>query len=332
MKLRQHFMAATMSAALALSVAAPAFALQNLEIKSTMRTPTINIVLPTNVGVVLNPYGMTVEDTDLAIEAQTGQIISPTMYVQNLTEAPVRVESMASATAAGGATVVDAAPEDSTTEKQIYIGVGYQFTDDTSTAVEYDANDVVADTAATDGTVGSDVLVSEAAFLPGLESTDEQTENEYGVNVFQSAYNGNEAGTYLAFKMAGKMTKTPATPWNESDSLSVALVFNFVPVNMPETVTVALADPTAVAANADITVTAPTPSGATEIPDDVTLSDHKWTVEDTTNFPLKTGTNNTSATLQLTPPNASKTSTVTWKAKGSDGKIYTATCTVKTNA
>jgi len=285
MKLHQHFLAATMSAALTLSVAAPAFAAQqSLDIASTMQVPTLTIVMPTKTGVVLNPYGMTVTNKDLQIEEESGQIISPTMYVQSKTETPVRVEIQATPTAAKGIELVAAAPASNVTDKQIQLGVGYQFVDTADATVTY-ASPAASDAAAAAGTVGSTV-VTESKFLKGLESSDEgQSSNTYGVNVFKSAYDGNEAGTYLALKMAGAMTGNPSSPWTAEDTLSVALAFTFTPVNM--TANTPAASPSVTITSTKVAGDAGSANGATNIdvtaaannlPSGVTVTNWAWTL------------------------------------------------------
>lgn len=222
------------ASAMMLSMAASAFAAdtatdKTLAIKGTTNLPTINVVMPTAPAIILNPYKLKVViDKTTTID---GQIDSPTMFVQNLSNVPLKVELDAYATAGGGVeatlgTASVAAVED---KKQAYVVLMTKVQDDATTAIT--APDPLETTTPTDGSVGVAILkAKDDTSKNAVDKLDPDSAAAEGINKLAASTDGKKAAAkgVLALRFGGDVSTEGAT-WDAKDKIDATLTFKFVP-------------------------------------------------------------------------------------------------------
>lgn len=230
-----------LSAALALvmsaSLTAPAFASSGkVDVAGAINLPTINVVLPTAASLTLNPYGLNVKLSKTDTEGVTDKVISPTMYVKNLSNIGLQVKATVAGTVGKGSTAqfLTAAPTASTTDKGAYVYVLFNIQDNATEALEAPAS------APTPGTTHGTALVNvvetdgDPAEVKGYEldataSTTPATINQLA----PTATKDPAAGGVLAFRFFGDAVASPKDedgtliPWTDKDVLNASIAFTF---------------------------------------------------------------------------------------------------------
>lgn len=230
MKLKK-LASATLAGALAFSLSAPAFAAgvtppaantatsleQNTSFSTTVQVPTINITVPNTGAVVINPYGMTVQND--AGDDVTDQIVSATQYIANSSDVALSVSATVTGTLPTGKKDVKFATASTkggtkaltTNDIFMYFEIGPATANDGSGDPTWPAS-YVARPEATQ--VVKQVLV-------GAKATKV-------ANVLTLAA-GNEDVTYAAFRLTGDVVSAPTRAWVADDAVSVAVAFTFTP-------------------------------------------------------------------------------------------------------
>lgn len=230
MKLKK-LASAALAGALALSLSAPAFAAgvtppaantatsleQNTSFSTTVQVPTINITVPSTGAVVINPYGMTVQND--AGDDVTNQIVSATQYIVNSSDVALNVDvtvtgtlpankkdvKFATASTKGGTKVL------TTNDIFMYFEIGSATANDGSGDPTWPTA-YVAKPEATQAV--KQVLVAAKATT--------------AKNVLTLAA-GNVDTTYAAFHLTGDVVSAPTRAWVADDAVSVAVAFTFTP-------------------------------------------------------------------------------------------------------
>ncbi len=206
---------AILAAAMALSLAVPAFAAADplapsLDVKGTTKVPTINLKMPTEPTIVVNPYELKV--TVGKLKDQTDAIVSPVMSVENLSDINLQM-SIKVTGKVGGKTklVADNTGFATTTTPDVLLNLKGEIGDTAGTAPTGTAFVVSTTETAMTGFTGA----AAAAVADTLAaSTDGKKAAEHGV---------------FNFQFSGEAATTKCT-WTAKDTVSATLAFTFVPV------------------------------------------------------------------------------------------------------
>lgn len=163
---------------------------------SETRVPAVRLVVPESVGFIVNPYRLEVNAEHLGGgAAETGQIICPTQYLENRSEAPISVAISVTGTCADTVSFVSAPPA-SGGGKAAFLQLTAQAVADGQTAISAGAEKTT-------------LSLEEAAPSPVVLS------KEGGPN------------SWLAFAFTGSVQDDPDEPWTEEDTFGAVLVFQF---------------------------------------------------------------------------------------------------------
>lgn len=225
---------------MALALAAPAFASSGkVDVTGAINLPTINVVLPTAASLTLNPYGLNVKLDKTDTEGVTDTVISPTMFVKNLSNIGLQVKATVAGTVGKGSTAkfLTAAPTASDTDKGAWVYVMFKIQDDATTAIDKPAAASTPTPGTTHGTALVDVVADgdDPAEVKGYEldaiaSTTAATINQLAPTA--DTKNPAEGGV-LAFRFFGDAVASPKddagnlVPWTDKDTLSASIAFTF---------------------------------------------------------------------------------------------------------
>lgn len=222
---------------MALALAVPAFASSGkVDVAGAINLPTINVVLPTAASLTLNPYGLNVKLDRNDTEGVEDTVISPTMYVKNLSNIGLQVKATVAGTVGKGSTAefLTAAPTTGSTEKGAYVYVLFNIQDDAATALD------APSTAPTPGTTHGTALVNvvadgdDPAEVKGYELNATASTTTATINqLAPTATKEPAAGGVLAFRFFGDAVPSPKdddgnlVPWTDKDTLSASIAFTF---------------------------------------------------------------------------------------------------------
>lgn len=215
----------TMAAALALvfsAVTAPAGAADN-EPRRNMTTvfnagyeqPEVKVIVPTTGAVFINPYE---EAVTIGTEEETGQILSVSSSIANLSRMPLQVDVSVYAQIAEGSTMglASASTKDVvTTAKRAFM---YFEMKNVTAALGEDPDSVQWDgtyDAETDLFVKSGVKKTKKNMVTLAAATRDGQVSDNGA---------------AAFHLDGDAVKNPKVPWDEKDGVQVTVTFSFKPM------------------------------------------------------------------------------------------------------
>ena len=168
-------------------------------------TPTINVTVPGELAVAINPYqikyaGSTVADST---DAQD-QIISVAQEITSSSNVAMSVDITATATVSEGVKLATADIKDTDTTKSAFIYMklkaGDKTTNEEALKAAYNKSEDIAFAAKATTKKG-------AVVLPAKDGDDGK----------------------ISFKINGNASKTPSTPWSDSDTVKLSVVFAFNP-------------------------------------------------------------------------------------------------------
>lgn len=188
--------------------------LETLEIPvtSTVKVPTLKIMVPNSIGLVVNPYRLEANvGTEQDPIVMNGQVISKTYFIKNYSDLGVKVTP----TLTGGAaftvlpsgTPATSPNADGYLEKQGVINFEYM-----------QANDGNEPTWA--ATPTKLVLNPEEEAKPSPSAIPV-------LNIGKDTAGAVNFDNSLAFRFTGQLTGTPTDPWTTEDTVEAALVFEF---------------------------------------------------------------------------------------------------------
>jgi len=214
---------------------------QTLNIASTIQVPTVEVVMPTDTSVILNPYGMSV--TVGEADPTTDSVISPVWNIQSKTASPLQMKLTAAATGSNDDVAVVESKADANEGKSVYMVMAYQFGDEAAEELAVTSTiNSSSDSVAPVITSGSEAPGQFAIPADATPVTNMDPEGEdapvLGVNTFASAVvDGDEStdGTFFSFRMLGKVNGNASgeSAWTTDDSVNVALAFTFQPAKIP---------------------------------------------------------------------------------------------------
>lgn len=347
----KRFGAAALSGAMALSMAAPAFAAGNQTvITSAFEAITLNVTVPATGTAKINPYGLPVdlktgEDVDATIKGEQITIGTP-LYIINkgTTALAVSAEVTGEATAGGGvvliedATKVDVAETTEDGSGNVLKNVAAKFEAFPAPEVAGAADDITG--ASADINVAFAGLKSENAALtaPVLEPADENAggTTTTGTLVLRegNAEGDAQVGSAAYIRLSGSVAKKPTEAWATADKFTATIAFTFEPAEYVGSVQLAGNDTVAASATAKLTMSG-LPDGVKVKYDTIKVTSSKETyvkAVNSTKAPTAPATDVEASAVTVTVSGVKTSSTksvITVEFVGSDDITYRGTMEVK---
>lgn len=212
---RKRLFCAILTAALFLSIQPAVIATGNMRstiIRATCKLPTIQVTVPTNASVYINPLRLPVSIGDGDADEQ---IISTPAAIANKSEVPLSVDvAVLGAVKTGSGMTLAAAPTGGTgTEKSAFVyfeikQADSEFLEDVQWDPFYDA-------------------ANHMVILDGVPVTRQKI-----MTLPAKTLDGEVAkGGYAQFRLTGDAVLDPTTPWNNRDGINVVVAFTFTPLS-----------------------------------------------------------------------------------------------------
>lgn len=200
----------------AVTLAAPTFAADpvysgEVTIETLTATPTINVVIPTETGVVINPYKLEVTQTvGTASLDGDDSVISAELEIANNSDLGIKLYVTPTAEAKGEAAIVKVPIDAESTKKQIFLFLE-----------------------AADATGGQTKVFDEA----NLAADANTGLTEAGDQAFQFLFNGKKTcmgvvadGASKFVQIFGDANGNTTTPWAAEDGVNMSMVYDYIPV------------------------------------------------------------------------------------------------------
>lgn len=334
---KKRFGSTVMAGALALSLAAPAFAANNTSTTITGAYTDIPIAVsvPTTGTAQINPYGLPVTITksnDTTVDLVDQQITTRPLSVKN--QGTVSLDMGVSSflvTPTGDISIAAA----KTVEKTIAVNLEVAGLDDTTLAVSSDSenlDNLIIDAFADEDSWTSADTLAAPAFAQGATASTINPAKKDNMAVLGAVTPKSEGFTYgrksiALFRLTGDLAQEPvdgssnADPWKETDGFSAAIVFKFTPHADVDAAVTLDQSSLSLAASANANLKATFAANDTEL----TVTSWAWATSDAT--VANTNTSNTTDTA-LVANTGTGSATITVTATLSDGTTRTATCAV----
>lgn len=320
---KKRIASAALAGALALSMAAPAFA-TNTTITGNYNEIKLSVTVPSTGKAIINPYGLPYtlgESTISGEQITTGAALT----IQNKSAVGLKVGAKITTTPTNGVTIDTSKMTDPSTENTKRLYVAFE-----AFPADSIAGDAAADTAVLNAAFAA--LKSEDAVLTvALDSTQEVTAAKASGKddlVLREANADGELqkGGAAFFRLAGQAAQ--GATWAKEDGFTAAIAFTFTPTAY----TKPAGTLTTAAQSLDTTTTTTTTATlALNLPDKVTAKKVEWVsakptqvevVDATTGLGTASVAIKANITAKATTSSAVK---ITVNITGSDGIIYTAT-------
>lgn len=214
----KKIMSAVMAGAMVLSLGVTAFASAapgtitlesadpfELPVTGTTEVPAIKITVPETVGVIANPYRLTVDATSIGGTAtEAGQIISPVQYIKNYSKVDVDASVKAAGYVTGEVTFASATVAAAEKTKKAYVNLKMGTCNGTAAPTTY-SNTLALTATETPVAVGSTPLTM-------LKSADGTTVDATGA---------------IGFTFEGDLSTAPEVAWTPDDTFGATLFFEF---------------------------------------------------------------------------------------------------------
>lgn len=338
---KKRFGSTVMAGALALSLAAPAFAANNTSTTITGAYTDIPIAVsvPTTGTAQINPYGLPVTITksnDTTVDLVGQQITTKPLSVKNQGTVSLDMGVSSFLVTPAGDISIDTAKD---TGKKIAVNLEVAGLDDTTLAVSSDSenlDNLIIDAFADEDSWANAITLPAPAFAKG--GTAPNPANKNNMAVLGAVTPKSEGFTYgrksiALFRLTGDLAQEPATtgtpaapdPWKETDGFSAAIVFKFTPhADVAASVALDNSSLTAsIAAGNSGSLTATFNPGDT----DLTVTSWAWT-SDTPATAVASGSTANGALTYV----AAGSAIITVTATLSDNSTVTATCNLTVTA
>lgn len=312
----KRFGSIVMAGALALSMAAPAFATYNTTITGSVQPITLRVTVPTTGAAIINPYGLPYTMATTTISGQQIVTTAP-LVIQNKSSVALSVAANVTGTASNGVILeASSATTDYTTAEDKKLQVKFEaFTADTLTALNVADTDVLRPLHA--------ALDSDDAVLTADVTT--TATNATGTLVLREGKDDEvQSGGAAMFRLSGKVAKKAA--WAADDTFGATIAFTFEPGEYTKS-----AGTIALSTTGNVTFGvggSDTPNGTATLtpalPTGVTAKTTVWDSSEPTKVEIVSQTA-TTATLKAKAEGAS---TITVTIEGSDGLTYISTLDV----
>lgn len=334
---KKRVASAALAGALALSMAAPAFASQSV-ITGNYKEIRLAVTVPTTGKAVINPYGLPIALSETHNISGQGISNAAPLTVQNRSAVPLNVNvSITSAPLADSTFTFETSGAIGNTEKgnkglvkfEMFRALGL------TEATLADEDALIGGFAALDS---ADALPANGVQLKGVAGTPDEATNI--LTLREGDAEGNlQAGGAAYFRLTGEAVKAPATPWTAADGFTATIAFTFEPSATEFSLSAGTLAVDASATTSD-PLTGITATGAkllltSALPADLTptAANTTWEISDDANFTITPDADPLKATVKAkgganpTPSNTPVTITVT--IVDANGVPYTATATGK---
>jgi len=207
---------------MAFALTIPAFAQQddpstkNVAVAGKVAAPTINVEVPSDVTLTLNPYQMKYNGEIKALKDKTDQILSVPAVFVNKTDGKLNAELTATATLPTGVTIASSSATAETTKK-VYLTMQFGMVTDKTGA-------------SWDGTTPTAYAFETSNNATKVEYKKDATGTD--PKALEIAATDGKTANYFAFSFGGDMSKDLASgTWAAGDAISVAVVLKLSPVN-----------------------------------------------------------------------------------------------------
>ncbi len=335
---KKRFGSTVMAGALALSLAAPAFAANNTSTTITGAYTDIPIAVsvPTTGTAQINPYGLPVTITksnDTTVDLVGQQITTKPLSVKNQGTVSLDMGVSSFLVTPAGDISIDTAKD---AGKKIAVNLEVAGLDDTTLAVSSDSenlDNLIIDAFADEDSWASAVTLAAPTFAQGATASTITPAHKDNMAVLGAVTPKSEGFTYgrksiALFRLTGDLAQEPTTgtpaapdPWKETDGFSAAIVFKFTPHALVDAAVTLDQSSLSLAASANANLKATFAANDTEL----TVTSWAWATSDAT--VANTNTSNTTDTALVANTGAGS-ATITVTATLSDGSTRTATCAV----
>lgn len=313
----KRFGSIVMAGALALSLAAPAFASGTTTITGKYEDIEIAVMVPTTGEAQINPYGLPVKlDTTNSISGE--QVVTKPLAIANKSSVDLSVSATVTAEAKGSLMLATTAPTASLKTKSAFIYL--QMKHSAMTNADLDA----ADTGVS-GFKANKINAEAAAWSQAYSATKDLVLNgtkestKENMIVLAKADSSGEIQTNGVglFRLAGQVVASPTEAWAEADGFSAAVAFTF----RPDTTAATLDKET-------LTLDGTTTSGTLTVSlTGANIVSVTWDTDDATAASVAAGDPTTTATVTRVGTGAGSAN-ITATIVADNGLTYTATCAV----
>lgn len=310
----KRFASTALAGALALSMAAPAFAsgtsTNTTNITGEYKPITLKVVVPQTGTATINPYGLPVDlDEETTISGQQITTGAP-LVIKNQSKVALAVKAKVTGTVKGDATFDASAITDGETDKKM--NVKFEAFPAPGVLDDSDQADLNAAFAALDSanaklTATLSTTAADATGTLVLREGDEDGATQDGGAAF--------------FRLSGTVAKAPTAAWAAADGFTASVAFTFEPSEYIGAVVLkAAGDAATVAENGTLAVTVDLPAGVRVVANSV-----KWTSSKEANVTVTPGTGSTTqlaATLNGVAASSSTSAKISVEFQGNDGITY----------
>lgn len=221
----KRFGSVAMAGALALSLAAPAFATSNSVITGNYKTVKLAVTVPTTGKAVINPYGLPIQLSETKSISGKGISNAAPLSIQNRSAVPLNVNVSITGTATGGFVF----------ETNASLGSGETGKKGVVNFEIYDAPTLTEaslqnESTLIDGFVDAVMNGTPADTVQIKGVTDTPDEKDAVIMLREANAAGElQAGGAAFFNISGTAVKKPTTAWAAEDGFSAAIAFTFDP-------------------------------------------------------------------------------------------------------
>lgn len=225
---KKRIASAALAGALALSMAAPAFASSNSVITGNYKEVRLAVTVPTTGKAVINPYGLPIALSEKYSISGQGISNAAPLTVQNRSAVPLKVNaSITSAKTGNFAFETNTAIADNETGNKGLVKFE-MFPAPALTETTLENEDVlIGGFAALDS---ANALPAGGVQLMGVAGTPDAATNILTLRE-GSADGSLQAGGAAYFRLTGEAVKAPTTPWAADDGFTATIAFTFEPTS-----------------------------------------------------------------------------------------------------
>jgi hypothetical protein len=240
-------MSLAMAGAMVATMAVPAFAEdtesttnRQLKIDGAYQAVPIDVVVPSQGTVIINPYALPVEivaktQSDAAVKVEGQQIVTKPLAIKNKSEVKLDVNVTATATVKGALTLaaapIDKPEEDTKNEAFVYLtfaasGLSGDNTAVTDSAIATEYKDITWNDYAATGEGSEKVLAlsTKSATKAGMATL---AKSDFDAD--SGEWTGYAEGSIAYVGLTGTCAQNPKTAWTAKDGLTATIAFTFTP-------------------------------------------------------------------------------------------------------
>lgn len=224
---KKRIASAALAGALALSMAAPAFASSNSVITGNYKEVRLAVTVPTTGKAVINPYGLPIALSEKYSISGQGISNAAPLTVQNRSAVPLKVNASITSAKTGNFDFETGGSLTSTTDNKGLVKFE-MFPAPALTETTLENEDVL---------IGGFAALDSANALPagGVQLMGVAGNPDAATNILTlregSADGSLQAGGAAYFRLTGEAVKAPTTPWAADDGFTATIAFTFEPTS-----------------------------------------------------------------------------------------------------